>query len=128
MKSQDRSSEAAFSEPSDADSVKLLSQSQPSAMSTAQHTHAAASQLNFHPGPAGEDSVGASEGQAAEDPTKSQAKKRKRNKKKKGKAATEAGSQGDAGQAEKGPGQGAPGEDPLFTPLKDTIPDSFFED
>jgi hypothetical protein len=55
---------------SDCDSVKLL-ESRPATQSTAHQTQAAESSagtLNFHPSQAREDSVEASESQAAEDP------------------------------------------------------------
>ena len=69
-----------------------------------------------------EDSPSASEGQATEDP-KSQAKKRKRNKKKKAKAQDPA----HAGQSNAAKSFGASDEQ-VFTPLKDKIPSSFFDD
>ena len=64
-----------------------------------------------------------SESQVTEDP-KSQAKKRKRNKRKKNKGAAD-----DKAEDPSDPKKNSAGlEDPIFTPLKDKIPDSFFED
>jgi serine/threonine-protein kinase SRPK3 len=79
--------------------------------------------VNFHPNRAREDSVGESEGQATEDP-KSQVKKRKRNKKKKGKGQEDTNAEGRQNAERSSAAQ----DDTAFTPLKDKIPDSFFED
>lgn len=106
---------------SDCDSVKLI-ESSLQTQSTAMRSMAAESRTglpNFHPPETHEDSLGETEGAPTED-LKSMTKKRKRNKRKKktrSEAKHESHSVSETCQ-----------EDLEFTPLKNKIPDSFFDD